>query len=271
MHARTWQYILVLGVVLGAGCQTMPAPRGALEPNRLNSVGRAAHERRRLNEASAAYSSLLRQEPPRAPTLEERELIRRCCPQLRRHRDEFFGLEDFVALLHPRRPWIGFHLFWDDDVDFPEDNDPTDHEVIWVEFDPVRNVPVGVATYFHGRLFSAPVAGGQRPVVGCEWGKHGSVPFGKDGKLVETAGLRRNWTHLHEHGTRLPEHPLARGWPKRFAGDFDDYVRLDHEEDPWPRLEQKQFWLVTPWANAALNQHFLPYCFAPKTEWPPER
>lgn len=263
--------MLVLGLVWAAGCRTPSRRFESPESLRLNQLGRAAHDRRRLNEASAAYSSLLRRDPPRAPTPAELELVRRCCPRLRRHGAEFFPLEEIVALVHPSRPWIGFHLFWDDDVDFPEDNDPTDHEVIWVEFDPVRRIPVGVATYFHGRLISTPIAAGTRPAVACEWGKHGSVPLGPEGRLVETVGLRRNWTRLHEHGTRLPEHPLARDWPKRFAGDFDDYVRLDRDEDPLPRLEQKQFWLVTPWANAALNQHFLPYCFAPKTEWPPEQ
>ncbi len=262
--------ILALGVAVLTGCQSSSLPAESESLARLNAQGRAAHDQRRLNEASEAYSKLLRADVPRPPTLAELELIHRCCPLIRRHADEFFPLEDFVALLHPRRPWIGFHLFWDDDVDFPEDNDPTDHEVVWIEYDSARREPVSVATYFHGRLITAPVAAGKRPVVACEWGKHGSVPYGPDGKLVETAGLERNWKRLHEQGTRLPRHPLARGWPQRFVGDFGDYVRLDLEEDPWPRLERKRFWLVTPWANAALNQHFLPYCFAPKTEWPPE-
>ncbi len=260
----TW---LAVAAALLAGCRTGSVDSPAA---RLNAQGRAAHERRRLNEASAAYVKLLAADVPREPSAAEIALIRRCCPQLRRHGKEFFPLEDFVALLHPRRHWIGYHLFWDDDVDFPEDNDPTDHEVIWVEYDPARRVPVTVATYFHGRLITAPVADGGRPVVACEWGKHGSVPFGTDGQLVETAGLRRNWERLHTRGTRLPEHPLARGWPRRFEGEFDDYLKLDQAEDPLPILERRQRWLVTPWANAALNQHFLPYCFAPKTEWPPE-
>jgi hypothetical protein len=261
--------IVALALCLFCGCRS-PAPSESAGLDQLNQTGRASHELRRLNEASAAYGQLLAGDPPRQPTATETELIRRCCPLLRRHAQEYFALEDFVALLHPRRPWIGYHLFWDDDVDFPEDNDPTDHEVVWVEYDPVRRGPVRVATYFHGRLISTTVTGGARPVIASEWGKHGSVPFGADAQLVETAGLRRNWSRLHEHGTRLPEHPLAKGWPKRFAGDFAEYLRLDREEDPLALLERKPMWLVTPWANAAINQHFLPYCFAPKTEWPPE-
>ncbi len=263
-------FLFLFLLVFGVACRAPQVGSAAGAWERINAVGRAAHERRRLNEASEAYARLLKADVPRAPTLAELELIRRCCPLLRRHAEEFFRLEDFVALLHPSRPWIGYHLFWDDDVDFPEDNDPTDHEVIWVEYDPVRREPVRVVTYFHGRLISAPIAAGQRPWVACEWGKHGSVPFGPDRMLVDTTGLQRNWQRLHERGTQLPDHPLAKGWPKRFAGSFDDYLRLDQVEDPLRLLERKQMWLVTPWANAALNQQFLRYCFAPKTEWPPE-
>lgn len=265
---RLFYCVFISAFVLG--CQTSRSGSGAGTPERFNEVGRAAHELRRINEASAAYAKLLSADPPREPSAAELELIRRCCPLLRRHAEECFRLDDFVALLHPSRPCIGYHLFWDDDVDFPEDNDPTDHEVVWVEFDPILRGPVRVVTYFHGRLISAPIAAGQRPLVACEWGKHGSVPLGPDGKLVDTAGLQRNWQRLHDRGTRLPDHPLAKGWPKRFAGSFDDYLRLDQPEDPLRLLDQRQMWLVTPWANAALNQRFLRYCFAPKTEWPPE-
>jgi hypothetical protein len=264
-----WFSFLLLGALV-VGCRAPRWPLEVRDLERLNAVGRAAHDRRRLNEASDAYVKLLAADPSRLPTSAEQALIRACCPRLQRHAQEFFPLEEFVALLHPQRPWIGFHLFWDDDVDFPEDNDPTDHEVIWVEFDPVRRVPVRVATYFHGRLITSPVAPGQRPRVAVEWGKHGSVPGDVAGKWVEVVGLHRNWQRLHDRGTRLPEHPLAQGWPKRFAGDFEEYLRFDVSEDPLRRLELVPHWRVTPWANAVLNQHFLPYCFAPKTEWPPE-
>ena len=30
--------------------------------------------------------------------------------------------------MHPQRRLIAYHFFWEDDIDFPEDNDPCDHE-----------------------------------------------------------------------------------------------------------------------------------------------
>ena len=46
------------------------------------------------------------------------------------------AIRDLVAIHHPVQPWIAYHLFWGDDIDFPEDNDPADHEIVWVAYDP---------------------------------------------------------------------------------------------------------------------------------------
>jgi len=73
---------------------------------------------------------------------------------------------------------------------------------------------------------------------------------------------------LHERGIRMPDHPFARDWPKRFAGSFADYTRFTVEVDPRGFIKRRGYVRVSRWANAVLDQHFLPYNFAPKTEWP---
>ena len=88
-------------------------------------------------------------------------------------------------MLHPERRLIAYHLFWEDDIDFPEDNDPSDHELVWVAYSADGQQIEQVWTYFHGRL----LAGGEpalrearehglRPRVDVQWGKHGSMPVG---------------------------------------------------------------------------------------------
>ena len=57
-------------------------------------------------------------------------------PRLVLVRGEFFPLKDIAAILHPEKPIIAYHLFWEDDLGFPSDNDPCDHEVVWIEYDP---------------------------------------------------------------------------------------------------------------------------------------
>jgi len=237
------------------------------------AAGVAAHQKRCLTEASRHYTAVLAKDPSRAPTDAERRLVLDRAPLLRRHAREFFALEDVVAILHPTDPVIAYHLFWDDDVDFPEDNDPTDHEIVWVEYDRGSRAVVRVATYFHGQVIEARGAdietiGDGRPVVGVEWGKHGSLPFVRDLARRAPPVLRQHWTQLHDKGTRLPAHPLARGWPTRFDGSWEDYCALATEAPTRPALEQRGFIAVSRWGNAVLNREFLPYNFAAKLDWP---
>jgi hypothetical protein len=202
-------------------------------------------------------------------------LILKFAPRLHTVKGEFFPLKDIVAVMHPDRPVIAYHLFWDDDIDFPADNEPADHEIVWIEYDPTTKAVVQISTYLHGYIAhgeEAPAeanAQGGRPWIGVEWGKHGSVPWGAAGG-AEGAGkvLQHNWTELTTNGRRRQDHPLARGWPLKFVGDYSAYTDFSEEIDPRSLLKERQLVLVSRWPNAAINQQCLRYNFAPKTEWP---
>jgi hypothetical protein len=226
------------------------------------------HRNRSLTDASADYTRLLELDPPRAPTEVEARVLLNLAPLLRTLVDEPFPLQDIVAIHHPSRPLVGYHLFWSDDIDFPDDNDPIDHEVVWVHYEPVSGRALNVHTYFHGRLLTAPGPDrGGRPEFAIEWGKHGSLPM-NSGRVVAPALLRSHWERLHDRGIRMATHPLARHWPKRFEGDWEAYQRFDRAVDPRGLLERLRLTWVSLWPNAVLDQFALPYNFAPKTEWP---
>ncbi len=250
------------------------APRGfepftAAELDHLNRRAVRAHERRRLAEASADYARLLELAPPLPLSPDQARVVAALCPRLRTVADEPFPLQDLVVIHHPSRPLIAYHLFWGDDIDFPEDNDPTDHEVVWVAYDPNSGRATRLSTYFHGQILSIPMpVGADRPLVAVEWGKHGSLPLNGGRLAVEPPALREHWRRLREVGTRLPDHPLARDWPKRFERDWDAYVRFDEDIDPQLLLEQSHRAWSTARANAVIDQHALSYNFAAKVEWP---
>ncbi|MCC7374349.1 MAG: hypothetical protein IT581_06820 [Verrucomicrobiales bacterium] len=227
----------------------------------------ATHLLRRIGEASLDYVRLLELEPPVPPTAKETNLILQQAPVLMTHPDEPFALRDVVAILSPDRSTIAYHLFWDDDIDFPEDNDPADHEIIWVSLKDGPSHPPTVTTYFHGRMLSAPAATSPATVA-VEWGKHGSLPMGAQGLATEPPTLQSHWRTLHDTGIRLPRHPLARSWPKKFDGDWNAYRRFERRVETRPLLENKRLLWLSRWANAVLDQHALPYNFAAKTEWP---
>jgi glycerophosphoryl diester phosphodiesterase len=259
-----------------------------------NRQGIAAHGQRRLNEASQHYSKALAAEPAATPDPADTRTILRFAPRVFTTANEPFALRDAAAIMHPRSPWIAYHLFWDDDIDFPDDNDPCDHEVLWVRLDETRRDILAFYTYFHGRLLKASDAAvadaranGGRPKVVVQWGKHGTMPEGwKSLQLewdqgdVERSSMpaarritleeynRATWNKLHTEGRQSADSPLGRGWPKRFTGTFEDFTSFPKRIDILPLLQRDGFTAISSMNNAVLNRRMLRYNFSAKTEWP---
>ena len=262
--------------------QPMPSCSGtdlACEPPDLASLNEQAvalHRERRLKEASELYAQLLKLEPPREPTEEERALTLRYAPRLFVTPTEFFPLKDFAAVLHPERPLIAYHMFWEDDIDYPDDNDPCDHEVMWVEYDAASGEVTGVYAYYHKEILSSQDAVADanahdgRPWIGVQWGKHGSLIVGWEKMRARSIWLdmKSTYRRLHTQGHRQLDHPLARGWPRTFEGSWDDFVDFSQPVEPREWLETKGMIMVSRWPNAVIDQYFLPYNFYPKPEWP---
>src|SRR5690606_23799167 len=164
----------------------------------INAAAQAAHGKRNLGDATPLYRQLLAAEPPVAPTAEQRALVLRFAPRLHNVPGEFFPLKDIAAILHPEKPVIAYHLFWEDDLGFPSDNDPCDHEVVWVEFNPATLEVTRVHAYWHGRIVSPDTAAadanahGGRPWIGVEWGFHGSIPWRAIGSVKVVDDILRD-------------------------------------------------------------------------------
>jgi hypothetical protein len=263
-----------------------------------HQLGVAYHLRRCLDDASKEYTRALELDPPRDLTDEEWQLARRFAPRVYVTASEGFPLKDFAVILHPTERVIAYHFFWEDDIDFPEDNDPCDHELMWVRYSPDRMSVEKILTYFHGRI----VDGGEaaltdarrnrmRPRVNVQWGKHGSMPMGwEELKIVGDRGDSENkyypvdqpislklynegtFRKLSEEGRRLPAHPLGTraGWPAKFSGKWEDFTNFSRNIEPLELLEKNKLAAVSRWNSATLNHHFLRYNFRPKTEWPDE-
>ena len=145
---QAWRLLLVPLSLIGAGCGPrlhLPAlpssPPGALSPEDTGAT-----------------------------------LARQLAPVLYLQADEWFPLVRVVAVIHPTRPIIAYHLLWRDDahgawVPFTK---PSDQEIVWVGYDST-GAPVDVWTYWHGDVLH--VSWPKRQVlIDVQWGKHGSLP-----------------------------------------------------------------------------------------------
>jgi len=106
-------------------------------------------------------------------------LAQTLAPVLYVQRDEWFPLERVVAVIHPVRPVIAYHMLWKDDVNgsWIPFTVPTDEEVIWVGYDATW-APTDLWTYWHGTLLHTPWRDRGQVAINVQWGKHGSLPHG---------------------------------------------------------------------------------------------
>jgi len=245
----------------------------------LERLGETCHLRRRLAEAGDWYLASLAFSPPEKPSAAVTEKVLRYAPALLTTESEFFALRDVAAIHHPSEPLIVYHLFWEDDYNFPDDYDPCDHEQVWVRYNPEGNDVTAVHTFFHSLILNSPSACGEAndnegsPLIRVEWGLHGSLPHGweelrsplDDRPIPELLELNYRSVSL---GGRVPDHPLKQSWPKRFPGTFDDYKRFDRQVNTVDLLRNNKMIMVSERSNAVIQQYFLRYNFAPKYDWP---
>ena len=106
-------------------------------------------------------------------------LARRLAPLLYLQRDEWFPLDRAVAVVHPTRPVIAYHLLWRDDAhgSWIPFTVPTDQEVVWVGYD-ASGAPTDLWTFWHGTILHTDWRQRGTPAIDVQWGKHGSLPRG---------------------------------------------------------------------------------------------
>jgi len=232
-----------------------------------------------LRKAGELYNKVFEMAPLSSLTKKEERLIQKLCPILMINPKECFPLKDIVAVHHPSKTLIGYHLFWEDDYDFPDDFEPCDHEEVWIEYNPETEVVTNVMCWFHSRVLDSQAAvkeaqeNNQRAIIRIEWGKHGSLLCGWESMKEPLTGisipdwLKETYDQV-KIGGRVPMHPLKRFWPKGFEGDFEEYTNFSVKVDPIDLLKKKPFMFKTEWVNAIIFTHALLYNFHPKMEWP---
>jgi hypothetical protein len=176
-------------------------------------------------------------------------------PTLYLQRDERFQLERVVAVIHPTRPIVAYHLLWRDDVHgaWIPFTKPTDQEIVWVGYDST-GATVEVWTFWHGDILHAPWRGGRAAEFDVQWGKHGSLPRGTpidDLPLPRTQQFFYWATWFGLPDTILGR--LQRRGPVCFCGSFARYLTFDR---PLPLGDRIDAVVRTDDPHAALEAVF---------------
>lgn len=248
-------------------------------PDLLAKQAELYHLNGYLRMANEKYEKVMQLAEPLPLTDNEITYMYQFCPVLLTNEAEPFALKDIVAIHHPEKSLIGYHLFWEDDYDFPDDQEPSDHEEVWIAYDATIGDVTNVYAWFHSRIIQSQAAATEandnagRARIRVEWGKHGSLL--KDWQTMcdpYTGVPIKDWlkeTYKQmQQGGRVNNHPLKRFWPKQFSGSFTDYITFAKKVDPLPQLKKKPLLFKTKWVNAVLFTHGIPYNFHPKMEWP---
>ena len=194
---------------------------------------------------------------------------RALAPVLYLQRDEWFPLSRVVAVVHPTRPIVAYHLLWRDDVHgaWIPFTVPTDQEVVWVEHDG-RGTPTVLWAYWHGKILRDSLGPADSLAFNVQWGKHGSIPRGLG--LGELPGIRTMNAFYALAVLGLPDIWLSnsqRKGPWCFCHGFRRYREFTR---PLPLAERLDAIVAAENPHAALRAAFGEK-YSKKPAWPWEK
>jgi len=163
-------------------------------------------------------------------------LAQTLAPVLYVQRDEWFPLERVVAVIHPVRPVIAYHMLWKDDVNgsWIPFTVPTDEEVIWVGYDATW-APTDLWTYWHGTLLHTPWRDRGQVAINVQWGKHGSLPHG----VIESdLPSPKKLNDFRDFSRQLP-----------LSGRLDAVVRSEDAREALGAVFGRPYSRKTPWPS----------------------
>jgi hypothetical protein len=190
-------------------------------------------------------------------------------PVLHIQRDEPFTLERVVAVLHPTRPIIAYHLLWSHDINgqWVPWSKASDAEEVWVGYDRATHAPTDLWTYWHGDILHTPWLGKGVPAISVQWGKHGSLPY----NVIESDLPRFRTLNLFYAAEflLLPDIWLGKASHGGSWGFFHSYARYRDFSRIVPLRSRLDATVTTDDPRSVLRQIFGPH-HADKQAWPKE-
>jgi hypothetical protein len=151
--------------------------------------------------------------------------------------DEPSGIITVIPVFHPSQPTVAYHIFLEDDAFMAGRGKMVDHEVVWVEYDPVSLKVADVLTLWHRTVLRTDAcvvdarSGEHRPRICVQWGQHGMLPYGWEALTTARprAELKLHY-NLAKYVNRIPLASPAESTVV-FEGSYEEYTTFSEKVD----------------------------------------
>jgi hypothetical protein len=201
------------------------------------------------------------------------DLAMRFAPRLYTNPTEPYGLMDLVVVVHPQRPLIAYHLLWEDDSIGAGIGMEGDHEIAWVEYDPISLKLVDMWVLWHRGILHTTQAiteaksHNQRPKLLIQWGQHGILPVGWESLPTARPEVE---LRLHFSIMKLVQTGPYTGSKDidslKFQGDYSEYLTFSELIDSREHIQPEKV-VVGIDGNAIMSQ-LVHFTISLKQPWP---
>jgi hypothetical protein len=199
-------------------------------------------------------------------------LALRFAPILSMHSNEPYHVVAVIAVFHPSKPLIAYHIFFEDDAFMAGRGKAFDHELVWVEYDPVTLKITDARTLWHRTVLRTESclmdakASGQRPNIDIQWGQHGPLPSGWRSLVTARPRIELAMHYrVARYINRLPKASATKP-AVSFSGSYKDYLTFTEKVDAADYIHAED--VVTAEHSLEFLRARLGMTFLPKKEWP---
>lgn len=209
------------------------------------------------------------QEEPLAPF----DLALRFAPRLYINPTEPYQIRDLIVFIHPQRPLIAYHLLWEDDSIGAILGRESDHEIAWIEYDPISLKLVDVWVLWHRGILHTHQSAieakshNQRPQLFVQWGQHGMLPVGWDKLPTARPKAELRIHFIISKSIQVGQYTGSKNIDSlKFQGDYSDYLTFSELVDSRQYIHLKKV-IVGADSNAIIPL-MVSYTVTQKQPWP---
>jgi hypothetical protein len=200
------------------------------------------------------------------------DLAIRFAPRLYQNPIEPYQIKDVLVIIHPAKPLISYHFIWEDDNLTPGFGFDSDHEVAWVEYDPISLNITDFWTLWHRGILHSDQSvidakiHGQHPSIFVQWGKHGLLPSGWEQISTSRLDVELNTHYIMAKANPYNINGHRKDETSRFLGSYSEYIAFDKMVDIKQYIKSDKV-IIAIDSNKAIKK-MLSYRIMSKQTWP---